>query len=93
MMAVSQSMLWFVELMMCSDVFVIIIISRCSIVFSQSRVKVSSSLTNVGRLAVSAFILSRLLPVCCWVRLCLKPKTLVNTCRNVVVGLWATRIL
>lgn len=93
MMAVSQSMLWFIELMMYSDVFVIITISRGSIVFSQSRVKVSASLTNVGSLAVGAFILSRLLAVCCWVRLCLEPKTLVSNCRNVVVGLRDTRIL
>ena len=41
--------------MMYSNVIVGITISRGSFVFSQSRVKVSSSLTNVGSLAVGAF--------------------------------------
>ena len=42
-------------LMMYSNVIVGITISRGSFVFSQSRVKVSTSLTNVGSLAVGAF--------------------------------------
>ena len=37
------------------NVIVYIAISSCSFVFSQSRVKVSTSLTNVGGLAVGAF--------------------------------------
>ena len=43
------------QLMMYSDVNVSITISCGSFVFSQSRVKVSASLTNVGSLAVAAF--------------------------------------
>ena len=43
------------RLMMHSNVIVGINISRGSFVFSQSRVKVSASLTNVGSLAVGAF--------------------------------------
>ena len=42
-------------LMMYSYVIVGITISRGSLVFSQSRVKVSTSLTNIGSLAVGAF--------------------------------------
>ena len=42
-------------LMMYSNVIVGITISRGSFVFSQSRVKVSTSLTNIGSLAVGAF--------------------------------------
>ena len=41
--------------MMYSNVIVGITISRGSFVFSQSRVKVSASLANVGSLAVGAF--------------------------------------
>ena len=41
--------------MIYSIVIVAITISRGSFVFSQSRVKVSASLTNVGSLAVGAF--------------------------------------
>ena len=41
--------------MMYSNVIVGITISRGSFVFSQSRVEVSASLTNVGSLAVGAF--------------------------------------
>ena len=37
------------------NVIVYIAISSCSFVFSQSRVKVPTSLTNVGSLAVGAF--------------------------------------
>jgi len=43
------------QLMMYSNVIVGITISRGSFVLSQSRVKVSASLNNVGRLAVGAF--------------------------------------
>ena len=43
------------RLMMHSNVVVGITVSRGSFVFSQSRVKVSASLTNVGSLAVGAF--------------------------------------
>ena len=43
------------QLMMYSNVIVGITISRGSFVFSQSRVKVSASLTNVGSLAVGTF--------------------------------------
>ena len=42
-------------LMMYSNVIVGITISLGSFVFSQSRVKVSASLTNIGSLAVGAF--------------------------------------
>ena len=41
--------------MMYSNVIVDITISRGSFVFSQSRIKVSASLTDVGRVAVGAF--------------------------------------
>ena len=41
--------------MMYSNVIGVITISRRSFVFSQSRVKVSTSLTNIGSLAVGAF--------------------------------------
>ena len=41
--------------MMYSNLIVDITISRGSFVFSQSRVQVSASLTNVGSLAVRAF--------------------------------------
>ena len=40
--------------MVYSNVIVSITISRGSFVFSQSRVKVSTSLTNIGSLAVEA---------------------------------------
>jgi len=43
------------QLMMYSNVIAGITISRSSFVFSQSRVKVSASLTNVGSPAVGAF--------------------------------------
>jgi len=43
------------QLMMYSNVIVGIIISRGLFAFSQSRVKVSASLTNVGSLAVGTF--------------------------------------
>ena len=43
------------QLMMYSNVIVGVTVSRGSFVFSQSRVKVSASLTNVGSLAVGAF--------------------------------------
>ena len=43
------------QLMMYSNVVVGITISRGSFLFSQSRVKVSASLTSVGGLAVEAF--------------------------------------
>ena len=43
------------QLMMHSNVIVGITISRFSFVFSQSGVKVSASLTNIGSLAVGAF--------------------------------------
>ena len=43
------------QLMMYSNVIAGITISRCSFVFSQSRFKVSTSLTNIGSLAVGAF--------------------------------------
>ena len=43
------------QLMMYSNVIVGITIFRGSFVFSQSRVKVSGSLTNVGSLVVRAF--------------------------------------
>ena len=43
------------QLMMYSNVIDGITISRGSFVFSQSRVKVSASLTNVGSQAVGAF--------------------------------------
>ena len=43
------------QLMMYRNVIVGIAISRGSFVFSQSRVKVSTSLTNIGSLAVGAF--------------------------------------
>ena len=43
------------QLMMYSNVIVGVTITRGSFVFSQSRVKVSTSLTNIGSLAVGAF--------------------------------------
>ena len=47
-------MLWFCQLMMYNNVIVGITISLGSFVFSQSCVKVSASLTNVGSLAIGA---------------------------------------
>ena len=78
------------QLMMYSNVIVDITISRGSFVFSQSRVKVSTSLTNIGSLAVGAFDL-----VDCSLRVVrfVSVLTFVSNCRNVVVGLWATRML
>ena len=75
---------------MYSNVIVGITISGGSFVFSQSRVKVSTSLTNIGSLAVGAFDL-----VDCPCLLLGSPLsfTFVSNCRNVVVGLWATRML
>ena len=58
--------------MMYSNAIVDITISRGSFVFSQSRVKVSASLTDVGNLAVGAFDLVNCSLVCCWVRPCLE---------------------
>ena len=46
------------QLMMYSSVIAGITISRGSFVFSQSRVKVSTSLTNIGSLAVGAIDLA-----------------------------------
>ena len=43
------------RLMICNNVIVGITIFRGSFMFSQSRVKVPASLTNVGSLAVGAF--------------------------------------
>ena len=43
------------QLMMYSNVIVGITIFRCLLMFSQSRVKVPASLTDVGSLAVGAF--------------------------------------
>ena len=75
--------------MMHSNVIVGITISGGSFVFSQSRVKVSISLTNVGSLAVGAFdLLNCSLSVVGFVSVFNASK-----CRNVVVGLWATRML
>ena len=69
--------------MMYSNVIVDIAISRGSFVVSQSRVKVSASLTDSGSLAVGAFdIVNCSLSVVGFV-----PG------HNVVVGLWATRML
>jgi len=63
--------------------------SRDLFVFSQSRVKVSASLTNVGSLAVGAFDL-----VNCSLSIVRFVSVFhVGQCRNVVVGLWATRML
>ena len=69
--------------MMYSNLIVGITISRGSFVFSQSRVKVSASLTN-GSLAVGAFALVNCsLSVVGFVSV----FNLVSKCRNVVVGL------
>ena len=72
-----------------SNVIVGITISRGSFVFSQSRVKVSASLTNVGSLAVGAFHLVN----CSLSAVRLVPVLNVRKFQNVVVGLWATRML
>ena len=50
------------QLMMYNNVIVCITISCASFVFSQSCVKISASLTNVGRLAVRAFDLIKSVP-------------------------------
>ena len=71
--------------------------SDACILFQTSRgrktvmrhLKVSASLTNVGRLAVGASDFVNY-PFCCRVRPC---PTLVIKCRNVVVGLCATQLL
>ena len=78
--------------MMNSNVIVGITISRGTFAFSQSRVKVSASLTNEGSLAVGAFdLVNCSLSVVRFVLVFLESFTLVSKCRNVVVGLWATR--
>ena len=80
--------------MMYSNVMVGITISRGSFVFGQSlltMVKVSTSLTNIheGSLAVGAFdLVDCSLSV---VRFVPDSFTLVSHCRNVLLGLWATR--
>ena len=74
--------------MMYSNVIVGITISRGSFVFSQSRVKVSSSLTNIGSLAVGAFNIGD-----CSQSVARLYFTLGSNCRNVVAGLWATLML
>ena len=72
------------QLMMYSNVIVGITVSRGSFVFSQSLVKVSTSLTNIASLAVVAFDLVD----CSLSVLRFVPAfTLVSNCRNVVVGL------
>ena len=81
--------------MMYSNVIVGITIFRGSFMFSQSRVKVPVTLTNVGSLAVRAFdLVNCSLSVVGFVpggsSLSL---TLVSNCHNVIVGLWATRML
>ena len=67
--------------MMQSNVIVGIAISRGSSVFSQFRVKVPASLTNVGSLAVGSFHLVN----CSLSILGFVP---VFKCRNIVVGLF-----
>ena len=77
------------QLVMYNNVIVGITISWGSFVFSHSRVKVSASLISVRSLAVGAFNL-----VNC--SLSVVGFVLVfngNKCRNVAVGLWATRML
>ena len=77
------------QLMMHSNVIVGINISRGSFVFSQSRVKVSASLTNVGSLAVGALdLLNCSVSVVGFVSV-----FYVSKCRNVIVDLWATKML
>ena len=76
--------------MMFSNVIVDITISCGSFVFSQSRVKVSTSLTNIGSLAVGAF---DLVDCSCLLLGSSLSFTFVSNCHNVVVGLWATRML
>ena len=77
--------------MMYGSVIVGITISRGSFVFSQSRVKVSPSLTDVGSLVVKAYaVVNCSLSVAWFVPIRL---TLVSRCRNVVLGLWVTRML
>ena len=60
-----------------------IVIVGITIPVSQSCVKVSTSLTNIGSLAVGAFDLVD----------CSLSFMLVSNCHNIVVGLWATRML
>ena len=73
--------------MMHSSVIVGITISHGSFVFSQSPVKVSASLANVGSLAVGAFDL-----VNCSRSVfgmgSSRSLTLIVKCRDVVVSLW-----
>ena len=76
--------------MMYSHVIVGITICRGSFVFSQSRVKVFASVTNVGSLAVGAFdLVNCSLSVVGFVSV----FNVFSKCRNVVVSLWATRML
>ena len=77
------------QFIMYSNVIVDITIFRGSFVFSQSHVKVSAGLTNVGSLAVGAFDLLNCSVSVLGSSLSL---TLVSICRNIVVGLWATRM-
>ena len=75
--------------MMYSNVIVGITISRGSFEFSQSCVKVFASLTSVGSLAVGVFDLVK----CSLSVVRFVPVFHVSKCCNVVVGLWATRML
>ena len=64
--------------MMYSNVIVGITISRRSFVFSQSRVKVSTILTNKGSLAVGTFdLVDCSLSVVRFVRLCLSRLSVI----------------
>ena len=76
--------------MMYSNVIFGITVSRGLFVFSQSRVKASASLTNIGSLAVGAFDLQT---APCLLLGSSLSFTFVSNCRNVVVGLWATQML
>ena len=81
--------------MMYGNVIVDITISCGTFVFSQSHVKVSASLTNVGSLAVGAVdLVNCSLSALLLLGLSLS-LTLVSKCLNIVVhvGLWATQML
>ena len=71
--------------MMYSNVIIGITISRGSFVFSQSRIKVCTSLTNLGSLAVGAFDLVNYSFLLLGSSLSLK---LASKYRNVVIDLW-----
>ena len=78
--------------MVLSNGIVDVTIPRRSLVFCQSRAKVSAGFTNVRSLAVAAFLVILYAAPCLSSGLSLS-LTLVSSRRKVVIGLCGTRVL